>query len=58
MAFTIMISDEQRLALLALIDSAPAVSALDAPLEYWPAMLAELPAVEADHPGCLHGFCL
>ena len=56
-SYTIIISEEQRVALLALIKATKA-DAPDQPLEYWDAMLTELPSVELAHPGCHNGFCL
>lgn len=56
MAFTVMFSEEQRVALLALMRAAH--PSMDDALEYWVEMLEELPENEAANPGILHGFCL
>lgn len=57
MAYTIQINDEQRTALRDLIAASDADRS-DAPLEFWVAMLDDLPKVESENPGTLHGFCL
>lgn len=57
MGYRLLISEEQRVALLAVIKAAGA-DRPDAPLEYWEGMLEELPKVEDEDPGTLHGFCL
>lgn len=57
-AYTIMISEEQRAALLDLLNANSKVDDEGLPLEFWIGMLTELPAVEAKHPRVLHGFCL
>jgi hypothetical protein len=57
MAFSILISDEQRLALIDVLAAVPSEGP-GAPLEYWTSMLRDLPKVEAESPGVLHGFCL
>lgn len=56
-SFTIIINEDQRVALLELIKAAGADQP-DAPLEYWVGMLTSLPNDELASPGCLHGFCL
>ncbi len=60
MTYTLMIDEDQRVALLDLIKAAAPLEApgADHPLAYWENMLVELPAHEAEAPGCLHGFCL
>ncbi len=58
MAYTIIISEEQRSALESLVRANPECFGPDKPLEYWPEMLAELPNEEAASPNLLHGFCL
>lgn len=55
--FTVIISDDQRRALAALIKDANADKPGSA-LEYWEAMLEQMPADEADHPHMIHGLCL
>lgn len=54
--FLLEISEEQRVALLALVRSSGS-DADGSTLEHWVGMLEELPAVEAASPGILHGFC-
>jgi hypothetical protein len=56
--YTIIINEEQRVAILELIKAAKLADAPGQPLEYWEAMLANLPAEELDTPGVHHGFCL
>ncbi len=58
--YTLEINEEQRLALLDVLRSLPSGFAAGdgQPLEYWDAMLDGLPAIEAEHPGIVHGFCL
>ena len=60
MIYTLIISEEQRLALLALLKGAEVGGNGDdeAPLVYWQGMLEELPEMEAATPGVHHGFCL
>lgn len=60
MAYQIMINEEQRLALIEILANLPTnhYETAGAPLEFWTAMLEELPEIEAKHPGVLHGFCL
>lgn len=53
-AYTIMISEEQRKALLKVLLG----SCTEPALKYWPEMLEELPEIEKQYPGVLHGFCL
>jgi hypothetical protein len=55
MAYNIQIDEAQRAAPLELIKNRVVIPA-DDPLEYWDAMLAELPEVEASDPGTTHGF--
>lgn len=59
-AYTLRISEEQRAALLALLNQHGAgTSESDAdPLCYWQSMLRQLPKDEAEQPGIMHGFCL
>lgn len=56
-SYTIVINEEQRLALFDLINKADA-DQRDAPLEFWKSMLTDLPNGEMEHPGIIHGFCL
>lgn len=56
-SYEIVIDEPQRVALLELIRAANADTD-NAPLEYWVAMLTDLPAHEAETPGMSHGFCL
>jgi hypothetical protein len=57
--FTVIFSDEQRVALLAVLSAAHQGGVSDpGPLQYWQAMLEALPADEAENPGIHHGFCL
>jgi hypothetical protein len=58
MAYTIQISEEQRVALLQVLEEGHPLCAVDAPLDFWPDMLRKLPEAEAESPGCFHGFCL
>jgi hypothetical protein len=59
MPYTIIISEEQRVALLQLIsNSSFDLRGRDQPLEYWVDMLTDLPKVESENPGVHHGFCL
>jgi hypothetical protein len=64
-SYTISISEEQRKALVALLvqserDSSEPVQITgeEESLVYWINMLHDLPAVEHENPGILHGFCL
>jgi hypothetical protein len=57
MAYKIDISEAQRVALLELVKASGADKP-DAALEYWVAMLEELPKEETENPNVLHGFCL
>jgi len=56
--YTIIISEDQRKALHAIINANPAMTAENMPLEYWLAMLANLPKDETESPEVIHGFCL
>lgn len=58
MAYQIMISEQQRLALLTALRAAHVGTDADDndPLQYWLSMLERLPAENA--PNMLHGFCL
>ena len=57
--YHIVINEQQRLALMAVLDEAPNPRTdNDEPLEYWEAMLEKLPLEELTNPRCLHGFCL
>jgi len=68
MTYTLEIAESQRLALIellktemgrALCESASLDGQSDDPaLVYWDTMLAELPAIESEFPGIVHGFCL
>lgn len=62
MAYQILVSEEQRVALIEALRAAGLGGSSsvgpEAPLEYWVEMLIDLPAVEAANPGSLHGFCL
>lgn len=66
MAYTIMINETQRLALLEVIKAAPKeilekyedLITNGPALEYWEEMLSTLPEDEAAHPGVVHGFCI
>lgn len=69
MAYTIMISEEQRLALVEVLKAADVKwttgprqgggTVEEAPLEYWVDMLEDLPHVEKNGDrGMVHGFCL
>lgn len=60
-AYTLMINEEQRVALLAVLktcDAGVSDNEVDEPLAYWQDMLTNLPAEEASAPGVTHGFCL
>jgi hypothetical protein len=63
-SYIIQIDEAQRLALLALINEARAAVnpsgsiEEEPPLAYWDVMLSELPAMEAENPRAVHGFCL
>lgn len=57
--YTLRISEDQRQALLKTLQFAgPALQRQGEPLEYWLDMLTELPKVEEESPGIIHGFCL
>jgi hypothetical protein len=56
-SYELVINEEQRQALLFVIQT-HGLDMPDTPLEYWDAMLTELPQVEVANPGVLHGFCL
>ena len=63
MSYLVMISEEQRLALLELLRKADAggvssEGSEEVPLEYWVDMLEGLPVDEKTDPGIIHGFCL
>lgn len=60
MTYSVMISDEQRVALLKLLADAGlgGNNDHDSPLAYWVAMLTELPEMEKENPRVLHGLCL
>ena len=55
-AYTIQISEDQREALLKLINE-HGNTHYTAPLAYWDLMLEELPKVDDTH-NTVHGFCL
>lgn len=67
-SYNLQISEEQREALLRVLDNAPenfdaplndpTKGPFEHPLMYWREMLRELPEVEAQSPGITHGFCL
>lgn len=57
-AYEIMINEDQRVALLELVQNALHLTGRDQPLEYWADMLKGLPADEIESPGVTHGFCL
>jgi len=57
-SYELVINEEQRIALRALVHANELSSAKDPALEYWVEMLDALPADEAANPGILHGFCL
>lgn len=54
----IQISEAQRAALHAVLEPMEKRGELPPALEFWPAMLAQLPRDEAENPGCVNGFCL
>lgn len=57
--YTIQINEEQRAALLRLVENSGLdLTATDEPLEFWDNMLEDLPKLEKESPGLLHGFCL
>jgi hypothetical protein len=56
-SFEIIISEEQRVALIAALKTA-GVGGDSGPLEFWLEMLDGLPADELESPGASHGFCL
>lgn len=56
--YSIIISEDQRVALRALFAANPCADSAGSPLEYWPEMLDCLPSSEAESPDTLHGFCL
>lgn len=56
-SYTVIINEEQRLALLRVLDGNVECEP-EGMLDFWPEMLSTLPAAEAKSPGCLHGFCL
>lgn len=68
MSYTIMISEAQRVLIvkalaLAFAQETPLELGIDLPedrteLDYLPSMFEELPAMEAESPGVLHGFSL
>lgn len=59
-SYTIIISEEQRKALLEVLTGAAVEEHMgnNLPLEYWDEMLDRLPKDEAETPGTHHGFCL
>ena len=61
-SYNIQISEEQRLALLALIAPLNLNNETDPneehPLHYWKEMLEGLPKDEMEDPKVTHGFCL
>lgn len=57
MSYTIVINEEQRLALLKVIsDLNIDLEGDDHPLQYWVDMLDDLPESEAEYPGFRHSF--
>jgi hypothetical protein len=67
MAYTIMINEEQRKALIVALSAAGVGDNSEQPLQYWVDMLTDLPEIDQGQvfecsPGekrqMLHGFCL